>query len=207
MKKLINFFLQGLLYLAPLVITAYIIYIGFNFIDGLLHDTLFELLNVDIPGLGALIIVALLILTGILGNSIIAKPFKTIFNRILDKAPLLKVIYTALNDLFSAFVGKEKKFSKPVIVLVNPACNLEKLGFLTEEDLTKLNEKEKVAVYFPHSYNFSGELFLVPKDQIKPVNTNPADIMKFIVSGGVSGLNGERKDRQDKTVQKPGNNF
>jgi uncharacterized membrane protein len=207
MKKLINFFLQGLLYLAPLVITAYIIYIGFNFIDGLLHDTLFELLNVDIPGLGALIIVALLILTGILGNSIIAKPFKTIFNRILDKAPLLKVIYTALNDLFSAFVGKEKKFSKPVIVLVNPACNLEKLGFLTEEDLTKLNEKEKVAVYFPHSYNFSGELFLVPKDQIKPVNTNPADIMKFIVSGGVSGLNGERKDRQDKTGQKPGNNF
>jgi uncharacterized membrane protein len=75
-----------------------------------------------------------------------------------------------------------------VIVLVNPVTNLEKLGFLTEQDLRKLGEKDKVAVYFPHSYNFSGELFIVPKEQVRPLNVQPGDAMKFIVSGGVAGL-------------------
>jgi uncharacterized membrane protein len=71
---------------------------------------------------------------------------------------------------------------------VNPISNLEKLGFLTEEDLSKLDEKEKVAVYFPHSYNFSGELFIVPKNQVRSIAINPAVVMKFIVSGGVSDI-------------------
>jgi uncharacterized membrane protein len=191
MKKIINYFLQGLLYLAPLGITTYIIYVAFTFIDSLLNDTLYQILEVDIPGLGLLLIVILLVLTGILGQTIIAKPFKIIFKRVMSRAPFLKVIYSALNDLFSAFVGKERKFNKPVIVLVHPVSNLEKIGFLTENDLSKLNEKDKVAVYFPHSYNFSGELFIVPKDQVRILNNNPSDIMKFIVSGGVSGLNNE----------------
>ena len=89
--------------------------------------------------------------------------------------------------MFSAFVGKEKKFNKPVLVLVNPISNLEKLGFVTEEDLTKIDELDKLAVYFPHSYNFSGELFIVPKVQVKALNIAPSDVMKFIVSAGVSG--------------------
>ena len=187
MKKITKYFLQGLLYIAPFGITVYIIYSLFNFIDNLLKETLLKILNVDIPGLGLLVIVVIIILVGIIGHTIIARPFRAIFDRFLNKMPFLKVIYSALNDLFSAFVGKEKKFSKPVLVLVNPVSNLEKLGFLTEDDLTKLNEKGKVAVYFPHSYNFSGELFIVPKENVKPVDINPAEVMKFIVSAGVSG--------------------
>ncbi len=199
MKKIINYFLQGLLYVAPLGITAYIIYLGFNFVDGILNNTIYDLLGIDIPGLGLVIIVVLVILTGIIGQTIIARPFKTLFKRLIDKAPFLKVIYSSLNDLFSAFVGKERKFTKPVIVLVNPDANLEKVGFLTEEDLSELDEKEKVAVYFPHSYNFSGELFIVPKTQVRAINKNPADVMKFIVSGGVSGLNTENNASGEDT--------
>jgi len=187
MKKITKYFLQGLLYLAPFGITVYIIYAVFKFADNLLRSTLQRVLSIDIPGLGLVIIVILIILTGIIGHTFIARPFKAFFNGIIEKTPFLKVIYSALNDLFSAFVGKEKKFDKPVIVLVNPISNLQKLGFLTEDDLTKLDEKEKVAVYFPHSYNFSGELFIVPKENVRPININPAEAMKFIVSAGVSG--------------------
>jgi uncharacterized membrane protein len=187
MKKLMKYFLQGLLYIAPFSITVYIIYALFNFIDNLLEKSLLKILNVDIPGLGLLIIVIIIILVGIIGHTIIARPFKVLFNRFLDNMPFLKVIYSALNDLFSAFVGKERKFTKPVLVLVNPVSNLEKLGFLTEEDLSRLNETGKVAVYFPHSYNFSGELYIVPKENIKSIDVNPAEVMKFIVSAGVSG--------------------
>lgn len=188
MKKLMNYFLQGLLYTAPIGITAYIIYVVFNFTNSLLDDVLENFLKIDIPGLGLIVIFFFLVLIGIIGRSIFAQPFKILFKRLLEKAPLLKLIYSALNDLFSAFVGKEKKFNKPVLVLVNPISNLEKLGFLTAEDLSKIDENDKVAVYFPHSYNFSGELFIVPKTQVRPIDINPAVVMKFIISGGVSDI-------------------
>lgn len=197
MKRIVNYFLQGLLYIAPMGITAYIIYIIFHFIDNLLKDKLEEIFNIDIPGLGLAVIFLFLVLVGIIGQSIFARPFKDLFKRIIEKAPLLKLIFSALNDLFSAFVGKEKKFNKPVMVLVNPISNLEKLGFLTEEDLSILDEKEKVAVYFPHSYNFSGELFIVPKNQIRSIDVNPSMVMKFILSGGVSGVYEEKEIAND----------
>jgi len=188
MKKLINYFLQGILYIAPIGITVYIIYIIFNFVDNLLKDTLEELLGLYIPGLGLVVIVFLLVLIGLIGQTIIARPFKRFFRRLLERIPLLKVIFSAFNDLFSAFVGKERKFNRPVLVLVNPVTNLEKMGFLTEDDLSLIGQKGKVAVYFPHSYNFSGELFIVPVNQVTPLDLNPAEVMKFIVSAGVAGL-------------------
>ena len=189
MRRIIRYLLQGLLYIAPVGITVYIIYVIFTFIDGLLQQYLEKILDIKIPGLGFIIIIVALVFIGFLGQTILAQPFKIIFNRVMQKAPLLKVIYSAFNDLFSAFVGKEKKFNQPVLVLVNPVSNLEKLGFLTEEDLSLISVKDKVAVYFPHSYNFSGELFIVPREQVKPIDINPAEVMKFIVSAGISGWN------------------
>lgn len=189
MKKLLNYFIQGLIYIAPLAVTGYIIYMIFSFVDGLLQQTLEELFGFRFPGLGLLVLVFVLMLVGFLGQTIIARPLKALFERLLHKVPLLNMIYSAFNDLFSAVVGKKKKFNVPVLVLVNPISNLEKLGFLTEDDLDLLEVKDKVAVYFPHSYNFSGELFIVPKDQVKPVQIASGDVMKFIVSGGVAGWN------------------
>jgi len=187
MKKLVNYLLQGLLYIAPLGITAYIIYGVFTFMDGLLQELLVKFFDTKIPGLGFLTLILFLILVGFLGRTLIAQPIKLLFRNIIDRIPLLKFIYGAFNDLFSAFVGKEKKFSKPVLVKVNLNSDLEKLGFITEENLELLDEKDKVAVYFPHSYNFSGELFIVPRANIKPVDINSSDVMKFIVSAGLTG--------------------
>ncbi|MFP4488391.1 MAG: DUF502 domain-containing protein, partial [Bacteroidales bacterium] len=174
MKKLVRFLFQGILFIAPLGITVYILYVIFMFIDGLLQEYLFQLLNINIPGLGLLIIITLLIITGYLGQTILAKPFRLLFNKLLNRIPVLKVIYSAFTDLFSAFVGKEKKFNNPVAVTVNSELQLDKLGFMTEKDLSLINEKEKVAVYFPHSYNWSGELFLVPAQSVRPLNVPPA---------------------------------
>lgn len=194
MKKLIYYFLQGILYIAPIGVTVYIIYLVFNFVDSLLKETLVDLLDIYIPGLGLVVVIVILILIGLIGQTIIARPFKVLFRRLMGKIPLLKVIFSAFNDLFSAFVGKARKFNRPVLVLVNPISNLEKLGFLTEEDLSLIDEKEKVAVYFPHSYNFSGELFIVPKERVRAIDMNPAEVMKFIVSAGVAGWDQEGKE-------------
>ena len=130
----------------------------------------------------------LLTFLGFIGQTIIARPFIKVFNKTIKKAPLVKVIYSSIRDLLSAFVGDEKKFDKPVLVKVNTISNLEKLGFLTQTDLSHLKIKDKVTVYFPHSYNFSGEMFIVPTEHVTPVDIPSSEAMKFIVSGGVTEI-------------------
>ena len=189
MKKIFTYFLQGLLLIAPLGITAYIVYRLFMFTDGLLSTYLIEHFQMKTPGLGILIIFVFLVLLGMVGETILARPVKKLINRILEKTPLLKLIYSSINDLFSAFIGKERKFHRPVMVLINKENNLWKIGFVTQDTSIRIEESEVIAVYFPFSYAFSGEIFFVPAASIKPLSMPPAMAMKFIVSGGVSGAN------------------
>lgn len=187
MKKLGYYLLQGILFIAPLGITIYILYAIFTFIDGSLQKIFIKLFDTEIPGLGFISLIFVLILIGFIGRTFIARPIGLILKKTIERIPLLNFIYSALNDLFSAFVGKEKKFNQPVLVKVNLNSDLEKLGFITEENLELIDEKDKVAVYFPHSYNFSGELFIVPKVNIKPLHISSSNVMKFIVSAGLTG--------------------
>lgn len=185
-KTVVRYFLQGLLFIAPAAITVYIIYLVFTVVDDFIQGLIKNYIPFKIPGLGILAVMVIITLLGFVGQSIIFRPFKFIFGRFFQRAPFVKVLYSAIHDLLSAFVGQEKKFNKPVLVKVNTISELEKMGFITSEDLTELGITDKVAVYFPHSYNFSGELFIVPKEHITPLNISAAEAMKFIVSGGVT---------------------
>ncbi len=188
MKRLGTYFLQGLLLIAPLAATVYIVFFLFQFTDGLLSTYLEKFFQLKVPGLGILIIIFLLIFLGLIGESIFAKPVKFLINRILEKTPILRLIYTSVKDLFSAFVGKEKKFHRPVLVLFDKDNDLWRMGFLTNERTDHLGLEGKAAVYFPLSYNISGILYIVPIESIKPLNISPAEAMKFIISGGVSEM-------------------
>jgi uncharacterized membrane protein len=158
----------------------------FTFLDGLIQTWLEKLIGIHIPGLGLLAILLVITLLGYIGQSVIFIPVRRFAGKMIEKTPLLNLIYSSIRDLLNAFVGKEKKFNKPVLVKVNTISELEKIGFLTQEDLRDLDIIGKVAVYFPHSYNFSGELFIVPAEHVKPINMTPTEAMKFIVSGGVA---------------------
>lgn len=187
-KKIIDYFLQGLLFVAPLGLTFYVIYVSFLFVNNLAQDHIDQFLPFRIPGLGFLLLFVLIASVGYLGHRILSQPMKLLMEKLLAKVPVVQVVYTSIRDFLSAFVGKEKKFTQPVLVKVNKISDLEKIGFLTATDLNELGLKDRVAVYFPHSYAFSGELFIVPTDQIKPLDMHPAEAMKFIVSGGISKL-------------------
>lgn len=186
MKKLFGFFLQGLLYVAPLGVTVYAIVLMFNIIDGLIQRYIESWINIHIPGLGILIAFFFITLLGAIGGTIIGEPVRRAIEKLMEKAPLFKLIYSSIRDLLSAFVGKEKKFTQPVLVKVNAISELEKVGFLTQEDLKSIGIKDKVSVYFPHSYNFSGEMFIVPVEHVRPLNMPPTEAMKFVISGGVA---------------------
>ena len=188
MNRLFTYFIQGLLLVAPLGITGYIVYRIFMFTDGLLSTYLVEHFEIKTPGLGILIIFILLVLLGIIGETILARPIKKFINKILLKTPFLKLIYTSINDLFSAFIGKERKFHRPVMVLINKENSLWKMGFVTQDLPIIIDEHEVITVYCPFSYGFSGEIYFVPSTSIKPLSIPPTEAMKFIVSGGVSGV-------------------
>ena len=85
----------------------------------------------------------------------------------------------------NSFVGDKKKFNKPVLVKVEN--NLYKPGFVTSDDLKDIGLPGMVSVYLPHSYNFSGNVFLTDKKNIKPLKNSSSEVMKYIVSGGISG--------------------
>jgi uncharacterized membrane protein len=189
MKRLFKYFLQGLLFVGPLVVTLYSVYLMFNYVDRLIGDPLKEHFKLDIPGIGIVVLFVFLTLLGLIGQTILARPFIFFTRRLLARAPLINFIYTSLQDLFTAFVGKEKKFNVPVSVCINQENNLWKLGFVTEQNLEEFGLHDMVAVYFPHSYNFSGELYIVPEKSIRLVNLSPSEVMKFVVSGGVTKVN------------------
>lgn len=181
LKRLLAYFLKGVLLATPLALTAFIFYRTFLFFDNLFPGTY--------PGLGIAIIIAGVTLLGFLATSIIQEPLIQAFDGLLERIPLVKFIYTSIRDLLSAFVGKDKMFKKPVLVKMNEHTEVYKIGFVTQKDLSLLNMSDAYsAVYLPHSYNFSGNLFIVSNTLIKPIDIPADEAMKFIVSGGISKL-------------------
>lgn len=178
-NRVLSYFLRGLLVLTPLAVTCYVIYAIFIFLDGLIP--------VPFPGIGILMVLGLITFAGYLASLFFTKPFFEWFERGLFKIPLVSLLYTSIKDLMSAFVGDKKKFSFPVVVEISDT--MARLGFLTQEDLSVIDKPDFVAVYFPHSYNVSGNVFLVKRDRVKPLKgVKSSDVMKFMVSGGVSPL-------------------
>ncbi len=186
MKKLVNYFLQGLLYVAPLGITIYMIFLTFSFVDGVLGPLIEAAINFSIPGLGLLLMLVLITILGFVGQSVFAQPVKLVIERLMKRAPILHVVYSSIRDFMEAFVGKEKKFTQPVKVIVNFHPEIIRFGFITQRDLTEFQIPDKVAVYFPYSYGFNGEVHMVSPETVQLIDVPSTEVMKFILSGGVT---------------------
>ncbi|MBK7182394.1 MAG: DUF502 domain-containing protein [Bacteroidetes bacterium] len=189
MSKIVRYFIQGLIITVPVGITAIVIYKVFDWVR-----SLFSMFGTIVsPGIDPLIILAtavvLIFLMGLLGSSIILQPLFSLFDSTLEQTPVVKTVYGSIKDFMSAFVGSKKRFNKPVLITINKENNIQQLGFITKEDLSELNiSKDTVAVYVPLSYSISGNLLIVPTDHITLVDASSAEVMKFIVSGGVTDI-------------------
>lgn len=189
LKRAINYFFQGLLFISPITLTIWALYATFQFIDGLLISYLDKLLERHIPGLGLVVLILSITAIGVLGSTIFFRPLLSYFDSLLVKAPLIKIVYSSIKDLVSAFVGQKKRFNEPVLVKIGPGIEMEKLGFVTNRDLRFLGISDQmVAVYLPHSYAWSGNLFIVPASNVRAVDSSATDVMKFIISAGVINL-------------------
>ena len=153
-KKLLSYFLQGLWFIIPIAATIYVLYKTFYFID--------TLIPFDIPGLGLVVVVVGVTFVGYLSRFYFANPLLIYLEKLIERTPLVKIIYSSVKDLISAFVGEKKRFSEPVLVTTNLQPLIQRFGFITQTDLSELGIKSgQVAVYLPFSYGMNGMLLVV----------------------------------------------
>lgn len=199
LRRLVQYFLQGLIILAPIIITIYAVTALFNFIDNILPDvvgTIFpHWVGVDnegqprkIPGIGFVILLVTVIFVGYISSSFIVARLVELFDKILERTPGIKLIYSTVKDFLEAFAGNNRKFDKAVLVSITDK-EVWQVGFITQQELTEFGLENFVAVYVPKSYAFAGQLYFVSRDRVKLLtDISSADAMKFAISGGVTAI-------------------
>ena len=192
-SRILNYFLQGLLITVPITVTFVVIIQAIVWIDDIipvhLPVSIPGLGKFDIPGIGIMVLFAIITLLGYFASFLVANPLFSMIEKLLGKTPLLKIIYTSMKDLVEAFVGEKKRFTKPVLVTVSNNPMIQRIGFVTENDLTRLGiEATKLAVYLPFSYGFNGQLLIVESSNVKELDVTGTEMMKFIISGGVTDI-------------------
>lgn len=180
MRRLLGYFARGLVLLVPLAVTVWVCWLVFTSVDGWL--------GLPVPGAGFVATIVLITVVGFLGSSLLTRSLVAGLEAIMNRLPFVRLLYGSTKDLLNAFVGEKRRFDAPVILSLTPDHKVQLMGFITQESLTHLGLEDQVAVYCPHSYNFSGQLYVVATSQVRPIDVASADAMAFVVSGGVSGL-------------------
>ncbi|MGI8584079.1 MAG: DUF502 domain-containing protein [Chitinophagaceae bacterium] len=186
-QKLIQYFLQGLLILGPATITVYAIYVVFDKIDSILRPV------INIPGIGFIIIIGFILLVGYLSSFFMMSRILSLIDTLLEKTPGIKLFYSFIKDFFEAFAGSKKKFTNSVLANVENN-NVWRVGFITQQDMSRFQLIDFVAVYVPMAYSVSGNVYIVPKERVRAItNISPAQTMKFAMSGGVTEMIEEQR--------------
>ncbi len=178
MTRLLNYFLRGLVVVVPLALTLYVCAVIFTTID--------NLLGLRVPGVGFVITLVIITFIGFLASSFVTRSLIGALDRMLDRLPFVRLLYSSAKDMLNAFVGEKKRFDKPVLVSITADRAVKVLAFLTSESLASLGISEMVTVYMPQSYGFAGHILVVPADRVERIDADAAEVMAFIISGGVT---------------------
>ena len=174
---------------APIGITAYIMYWLFEKVDSILRPYLI------VPGLGFVIIIVFIILVGWVSSNFLMGSLISFFDQWMDRTPVIKFIYSSTKDFFEAFAGDKRKFKQAVLANVFSE-DVWIVGFLTDEEMGKFEMgANKVAVYVPQAYNFAGQLYILPREKVRKIEKiTSGEAMKYAVTGGVVDLDAERNE-------------
>lgn len=189
MRRLLGYFVRGLVLTVPIAVTAWACFSVFVTVDGWLGTVINDKLGHTVPGAGFALTIVLVTLVGLFGSTIITRSLFAFFENLLERLPLVRLLYTATKDLLNAFVGEKRRFDQPVSITFLPDSGIRMFGFVTQESLAHLGLDGLVSVYCPHSYAWAGQMLAVPASQVHPMQYASSDVMAFIVSGGVTGLN------------------
>lgn len=203
-KKSFQYFLQGLLIMAPILITFYVLFSVVSSIDNLLPIfTVTDergVVKVQNYGLGFLIIILVIIFIGYFSSFFISNKIIVFLDRLMQRLPGLKHIYSTTRDFFEAFAGDKKRFTHNVLANVDDN-DVWRIGFVTKDDMEEFGLKDYVAVYIPMAYSVAGNVYIIPKSRVKEItHISSSQTMKFAVSGGVTHIDEEDKRLSADTV-------
>ena len=191
-KKLFQYFLQGILILAPVAITIYALYFVVSTIDGWIpiFSSVDDAGRVHVQnyGLGFVIIILAVIAIGYFSSFFITGRLVSILDKFMQRTPGIKHIYSTAKDFFEALAGDKRKFTQNVLANVDDN-EVWRLGFITRQDMSEFGLMDYVAVYIPMAYSVAGNVYIIPKSRVKPItHISSTQTMKFAVSGGVTEI-------------------
>ena len=191
-RRFLQYFLQGLLVMAPVAVTIYALFFVVSTIDGWLPIFRYKdevgITHVQNYGLGFIIILCAIILIGYFSSFFITSRIISFMDKVMQKAPGIKHIYGTTRDFFEAFAGDKKRFTQNVLANVDDK-DVWRMGFITKDDMSDFGLIDFVAVYIPMSYSVAGNVYIIPRTRIKPItNITSAQTMKFAVSGGLTDI-------------------
>jgi uncharacterized membrane protein len=206
----------GLLVLAPISLSVYILYQLFRFFDGILKDAVIHfLVNVvgmsqpktPIPGLGILAILALLIVVGAIARNYFGKKFISLGEYILAHIPLLNRFYVAIREISEAIFSEKREVFKKALLIEYPRKGLYSLAFFTQDTQGPIQnalKEDVISVFVPTAPNpTSGYLLFVPKTSVYELNMSVEDALKLVLSGGSVHLKEQRQIKQLFKKSKP----
>lgn len=179
-RRLLRYFWQGVFVLAPIGLTLVTLVWLFEKVDGILRP------YVKYPGIGFVLVLVTVVLVGWFASYFFMRRMFSVVDGWIEQMPGVSFIYSTLRDFFEAFVGNKRRFNHAVLVNVH-AEEVWMLGFLTSEELDNFKLGPGfVSVYVPQSYNVAGQLYLVKRDRVRPIeHLASGDVMKYTVTGGV----------------------
>ncbi len=200
-----RYLVAGLLVWVPLGVTVWVVRSLINWMDGslLLIPEPYRpenLLGFPVPGLGVLLSLLILFVTGILAANFFGRSLVGVWERLLARIPLVRSVYSGTKQLAETlFSGGGESFRK-VLLVEFPRRGLWTLAFQTANDLGEAQEKiggSVINVYIPTTPNPTGGYFvMVRSEDVVELEMSVDDGLKVILSMGavVPGLDKERPE-------------
>lgn len=189
-KKIIKHFFIGVIIIAPIFFIAQL----FSFLFGFLQNVLAELFYAH-PLWMILMLVPFLVivfaLVGFIFTHSVAGRLNRTFKKLIKTKPRAYHVYVSIEKMYNAITGKEQVFSDPVWVMLDQ--NVRKIGFITQEDMSDFGLKNHITVFIPTPFSVSGDIVVVPKDNVIVIEKNKFQVLTLALTGGVTAGDLENK--------------
>jgi uncharacterized membrane protein len=187
--RLRNYLIAGILVILPVTVTVLVLGAIFRFLDNLLAPVFDYLPGQEIPGLGLVSGIVLILLTGAMASNVFGRRVVRLFDRIMLRIPLARTIYGATKQVSDALLQQDRAVFKQAVLVEWPRAGLYTVGFVTGETRGEAQEKTKervINVFMISTPNpTTGFLCLVPESQLTPLEMSVEDALKLVVSAGI----------------------
>ncbi|KAA0253578.1 DUF502 domain-containing protein [Acidobacteria bacterium ACD] len=175
----------GLLVLVPVVVTAVVVRFLFELVDGTARPAARFLVGREIPGLGLLLTLAVVYLTGLLSANFAGKKLLAVFDRLLENLPVVRTVYTAVKQLVEAVSPGGREAFRRVVLVEFPKKGSWALAFVTGDGIGP-SQQRMATVFVPAAINpTSGFVLVVPAGELEDPGLSIEEGLKLVVSGGV----------------------